>query len=450
MFGTNGIRGIANVDLTPQLVLKMSQAVGTFFNGGRMLIGRDGRTSGKMVSLILQSGLMSTGCLVHDAGLAPTPCIQYTIRSRNYDGGVVVTASHNPPQYNGLKVIDRDGIEVSRENERKIEEIFFKDKLALRDWNKLGRVEAIGDILSPYRKAVETHIETEPIRERAIQVVVDAGNGVGALVTPQLLREMGCEVQTINSDVDGMFPGRPPEPTPDNLKGLSRVVQATGADLGIAHDGDADRVIFVAENGEVQWGDRTFALLAKRFLMRHRGETIVTPVSSSQVIRDIADSQGGKVVWTRVGSIDVSRKMQEIGAKLGGEENGGVFYGPHVPVRDGAMTAAMMVEALALTGEKLSRLIGELPHYYNIKARIPCPDNMKSRVLSDITQRSSNMTVETIDGLKVWLDEHTWILIRPSGTEPIFRMFVEASLESEAEKLLSEYTAILQSLIKGE
>jgi phosphomannomutase/phosphoglucomutase len=181
--------------------------------------------------------------------------------------------------------------------------------------------------------------------------------------------------------------------------------------------------------------------------MHNPKETIVTPVSSSQLVRDIAEEQGGRVEWTRVGSINVSRRMEEIGSKLGGEENGGIFYGPHIPVRDGAMAAAMIVELLAKTGRKLSELLGELPHYHTIKTKIACPENRKDHVLAEVTKVISGRTVETIDGVKIWRDRRSWILIRPSGTEPIFRIFVEAPSRDEANNLLGEYVTVLRDLI---
>ena len=449
LFGTNGIRGTANVDLTPQVILKIAMSIGTFFGGRRILVGRDGRTSGEMITAVLKSGLVSTGCSVFDAGLAPTPCVQFTVRLDQYDGAVIVTASHNPPEYNGLKVAGGDGIELSREDEEKIEKLFFEERWVHKDWNNLGSMGTTSNILQRYRGALESHVDSEAVRRSRIRVVVDAANGVGALVTPQLLSDLGCEVQTVNSAIDGTFPGRLPEPTPANLRSLAEIVRSTGADLGVAHDGDADRAIFVSEAGEVQWGDRTFALIEKHFLTRYPGETIVTPISSSQVVRDVAEQQGGKVEWTKVGSINVSRRMQQITAQLGGEENGGIFYGPHVPVRDGAMAAAMIVDILARTGRRLSELVRELPYYHNIKTSISCPEDSMNRILLEVAKRKSDSMVETIDGVKVWPSKNSWVLIRASGTEPLLRVFVEAPSENEARILLSEYTSLVQDL-KGE
>ncbi len=269
LFGTNGIRGITNVDLTPQLILKIAVSIGTFFGSGRILVVRDGRTSSEMAAAIVKSGLVSTGCSVFDAGLAPTPCAQFTVCSSRYDGAVIVTASHNPPEYNGLKVVGADGIELSREEEEKIERLYFEEKWVNKDWKSLGSMRIASSILPPYISAIQKYVDFDAISHSRIKVVVDCANGVGALVTPQLLSDLGCEVQTVNSAIDGAFPGRLPEPTPTNLIGLSEIVRSIGADLGVAHDGDADRAIFVSENGEVQLCNRTFALIEKHFLTKH-------------------------------------------------------------------------------------------------------------------------------------------------------------------------------------
>jgi phosphomannomutase/phosphoglucomutase len=255
-------------------------------------------------------------------------------------------------------------------------------------------------------------------------------------------------VITINSNIDGTFPGRLPEPTPANLGDLCRIVKSIGADLGVAHDGDADRAIFVDEKGQAHWGDRSFALIAEDFLKNNPGEEIVTPVSSSQLIEDITLRCGGKLVWTRVGSPYVSRTMISRGAKLGGEENGGIFYAPHIPVRDGAMATALMLQVMAINKKKLSELMERLPRYFNVKDKLPCPKKLKTRVLKQIEAEAKGVRVETIDGIKIWNEDKSWILIRPSGTEPIYRIFAEAKSEEEAQALASRYKTQISKIIE--
>jgi phosphomannomutase/phosphoglucomutase len=450
LFGTNGVRGIVNKDLTPDLVLELALAIGTFFNGGEVVTGCDGRTSSPALLNLVIAGLNATGCNVRNIGYVPTPALQFLAKTWKKSGAVMVTASHNPPEYNGVKVIDRDGIEIVREDEAMIERIVYEKSWRRTDWRDIGFALEIRDAIRDYLDAIKLHVDSEAISEVKPKVVIDPANGVGGLATPILLREIGCRVITINSDLNGTFPGRPPEPTPENLQYLCETVKVSGADFGVAHDGDADRAIFVDETGAVQWGDRTFALIAKDFLAKNPGETIVTPVSSSRVIADIAESFGSRVEWTMIGSTTVSRVMQRIGAQIGGEENGGVFYGPHQPVRDGPMTAALIADILARSRKKLSALLTELPSYFILKDKVDCPEELKASTLHRIVELASAKRIETIDGVKIWLNEKSWVLLRPSGTEPIFRIIVESDRESEARRLLDRYKALVLEVVKSQ
>jgi len=298
-------------------------------------------------------------------------------------------------------------------------------------------------------EAIKRQVDVDSIKRKHYRVVVDPGNGVGALTTPYLLRDLRCEVTTINADLDGSFPGRPPEPAIQNLSELAMVVKAVGADFGVAHDGDGDRAIFVDETGNIHWGDRSFAVIEKHFLEQHPNEQIITPVSSSQVISDLARKYKGKIVWTKVGSIIVSRKMLEVDANLGGEENGGVFYGPHQPVRDGAMAVALILQILAKTGKRLSELLGELPKYYQHKDKVACLNELKEQVLEKLRKITGKFKVETIDGVKIWFPDKSWILIRPSGTEPIYRLFAEAKTQQKAVQRVEEYKKIVTELVEN-
>jgi phosphomannomutase/phosphoglucomutase len=264
-----------------------------------------------------------------------------------------------------------------------------------------------------------------------------------------LLRELGCKVTTINANIDGTFPGRPPEPRPENLRDLALTVNAVNADLGVAYDGDADRSVFVDEKGQIHMGDKTFALVEKYFLREHPDEKIVTPVSSSTIVQDVADTYKGVIVWTKVGSVTVAQKMKELGAKLGGEENGGIFYGPHQPVRDGAMSTALILQIMARTKRKLSSLIKELPEYFIEKGKVDCKEEQKARILKKLISEVRNLNINTIDGVKICFDDKRAILIRPSGTEPIYRLYAEAKTAEKARRLVSEYTQKLKRIITG-
>jgi phosphomannomutase/phosphoglucomutase len=448
LFGTNGIRGLVNRELTPQMAVQTGAAVGTFFKHGNLAVGHDARTSGPLLSHAVVAGLNSTGCNVFFAGMMPTPALQLWIRHHRADGGVIITASHNPPEYNGIKVIWKDGIELSREQEVKIENAYFSNRIDFAGWNELGKTCEIKGIEDEYVAAVKKHVNVAAIMKKHYHVVVDPVNSVGALTGPRLLGELGCKVTGINTEMDGAFPGRLPEPRPENLGGLASTVKAVGADLGVAYDSDADRAIFVDENGEVNVGDRSFALVEKYFLIDNPGEKIVTSVSSSTMIKDVADEYGGKVVWTKIGSITVSKTMETVGAKLGGEEYGGIFYGPHQPVRDAGMATALVLNIMARTDEKLSKLFGELSRYFIDKGRVECPERLKQKVLRELIRETKGLNVNTLDGVKIWFRDKSAVLVRPSGTERVYRLYAEAKTAKKATQLVKEYSSRVKEIIE--
>jgi phosphomannomutase/phosphoglucomutase len=447
LFGTNGIRGVVNKELTPEIAINVGSSIGTFFGKKNLLVGHDARTSGPMFAKAVIAGLTATGCNVFFAGMAPTPALQYAVKNHCIDGGVIITASHNPPEYNGIKVVWNDGIEISHEQETEIENIYFENKQVLAEWNELGAKHELSEVNAEYIEAIKKHVDAAKIAKKHYHVVVDAANSVGALTAPPLLRELGCKVTSINANIDGTFPGRLPEPRPENLKEIAVAVKAVGADLGVAFDGDADRSIFVAENGEIYWGDKTFALIEKHFLIENPNSKIVTPVSSSTLVKDTAEAYKGEIVWTKVGSVTVSQTMKELKAKLGGEENGGVFYGPHQAVRDGAMTTALILGIMAKRGEKLSELIAEQPQYFLEKGKVECPEDKKEKVLKKLLEQVKGSNISTIDGVKIWFADRSAILVRPSGTEPIYRLYAEAKNQEKALKLIRDYSVTLKEIL---
>jgi phosphomannomutase/phosphoglucomutase len=447
LFGTNGIRGVVNKELTPEIAINVGSSIGTFFGKKNLLVGHDVRTSSPMFAKAVIAGLTATGCNVFFAGMAPTPALQYAVKNHCMDGGVIITASHNPPEYNGIKVIWNDGVEISHEQETEIENIYFENKPVFAEWDKLGAKRELAVVNDEYVEAIKKHVNVSEIAEKHYHVVVDAANSVGGLTAPRLLRELGCKVTTINANIDGTFPGRLPEPRPENLKEIAVAVKAVGADLGVAFDGDADRSIFVAENGEIHGGDKTFALIEKHFLIENPNSKIVTPVSSSTLVKDTAEAYKGEIVWTKVGSVTVSQTMKELKAKLGGEENGGVFYGPHQAVRDGAMTTALILGIMAKTGEKLSELIAEQPQYFLEKGKVECPEDKKEKVLKKLLEQVKGANISTIDGVKIWFADRSTILVRPSGTEPIYRLYAEAKNQEKALKLIRDYSVTLKEIL---
>jgi phosphomannomutase / phosphoglucomutase len=430
LFGTNGVRGIANVELTTDVATDLAKGFGTF-RPGTIAVGRDTRESGAMFKAAVISGLLSTGCKVVDLDIAPIPAVQYYVKRCGLDGGIMVTASHNPPEYNGIKGISRDGTEYSHEDEAFVEKFYYSKEFTKAPWSQTGGL-SYADPKPMYIDGLISKVDAAAIRNKAFKVVADPGCGAASLTTPLLLRKLGCKVLTLNAQVDGTFPGRNPEPTGNEINDLKAAVVAAGADMGVAHDCDADRAVFVDETGQFVNEDILLAFMTKYMLEKHPGGTIVTPVSSSSLIEDIAKKYDSRVVWTPVGSIFVARTMIADGAVFGGEGNGGLIFPEFQYCRDGGMSAATILEMLAHTGKKLSEIAGEIPAYHSVKDKIRCKD--KEAVIKKIEAHTKGEKVDTTDGLKVYRPEG-WVLIRMSGTEPIIRVFAESKTAAGAKKL---------------
>lgn len=433
--------------MTASLALEVGRAIGGFFGRGAVALGRDTRTSGPMLQAAVTSGLMASGCRVVDVGIAPSPAIQYFVKSNSLRGGVIITASHNPREYNGIKVLDGQGMEASRQDEEAIEAVYTSRDFPIVPWDRVGGVESRGGCNQGYLAGILGRIDADRIRRANLKVVLDCANGAGCLTSPDLLVGLGCQVVTLNAHPDGNFPGHPPEPKEEHLREILELVSDLGADLGAVHDGDADRVVFVDEKGNYVHGDRSLALLAGYAIRRAGGGKVVTPVSSSSCVEDAVKTNGGEVVYTKVGAPLVARRMVEEGAVFGGEENGGLIFPEHQYCRDGAMGLATLLELMATEGEELSTLLSRIPSYHLVKSSVACPHDLGEGVLRELATMFKGRRVETIDGLKIF-SEGGWVLIRPSGTEAIFRIFSEARTGGVAEALNEEGAIALRGVIE--
>jgi phosphomannomutase/phosphoglucomutase len=423
LFGTNGVRGIVGIDLTPELVLSIGEAFGTM-RKGRIAVGRDTRTSGETLINAVKGGLLAVGCDVTDCGILPTPALQYLVKDQ-FDGGVMITASHNPPEYNGVKIIESDGTEMGDEETVKLEQRIFDHSCSTKSWEYVGQETLAPHLIEGYIAAIANHFPDKP--GTGMTVVVDPGSGPACATTPQILKRMGCRVLTINGIMDGTFPGRLPEPSPLGLKALADLVVSSGAAFGVAHDGDADRAVFIDENGQFVEENQEFALITDHMCRQKKG-MIVTPVSTSQMVEIVAKKYDCVVTYTPVGSIYVARMMRSLIDKgshviFGGEGNGGLIFPNHQFCRDGGMTAAMMVTILASRGEKLSQLLEQLPRRTMIKDKIPA---VRSTVILEALKAAfSHEILDETDGLKIF-QGNAWALVRASGTEPLIRILIDA------------------------
>jgi phosphomannomutase/phosphoglucomutase len=454
LFGTNGVRGIYGRELTLPLVIDLTYSLATYFKTGPIVVGFDGRNSSPILSNIVSAVLNSGGIDVMMAGQIPTPCLQFAAKTKNLRGGIMITASHNPPEYNGIKPCAEDGVEISREDELKVEEIFYNRHFSKID--QTNKTFADQNIVNEYMDKVLSLIDVEKIKSKSFKVVMDLGNGVQTMVAPYLLEKLGCEVFTLNSNIDGDFPGRGPEPTVDNLTSLSNMVRDLHADFGVAYDGDGDRSLFCDEKGIIHPGDKTAAVLVKYLINgKHNGAEIICPLNTTLNVQLVADEGNSNIVYTKVGSVEVSREMIKRNALIGLEENGGFMYGKLNQVRDGAMTTGLVLDMLAnfstinKSSNPFSEIIGSLKKIAQFKTKFKCSSKeVANKIVTKCLEHGSPKKIEKLDGAKIWIDDESWIMVRPSGTEPLVRMYGESISQTLLDSKVREYTRIIESVLQ--
>ena len=443
-FGTNGIRGVFSEDFTLEFVHDMTLAIATYFKKGPILVGYDGRDSSPIIAKVVCSALNYAGLDCNNVGIMPTPCLEYAVKKLDYSGGIMITASHNPPQYNGIKPAAKDGVEISREDELIIEDIFLK-KNWIKNPSKWGITQTEDKAIDVYVNGIISQIDSQKIKSKNLKVVLDLGNGAQAITAPVFCKLLGCETFLINEKIDGSFPGRGSEPTPQNLSELSKTVLQNNADLGIAFDGDGDRSIFCDNNGEILTGDKSALVLTKFILEKNPNSLVVTCLNSGSNIEVIANEFNSQVIRTKVGSVEVSRKMVPTNALIGFEENGGFIFGKHNQVRDGCMTLALMLELLATSEKTLSEETSSLPPSFTTKDKVTCSQEDSKKLIQSLKEEFPNS--DTTDGIKIVTNSKNWVMIRPSGTEPIIRIYVEAESQQKLDTLMSKYLQKVKSVI---
>ena len=443
LFGTNGVRGVFGKDFTLKFAHDLTLSLAAYFKKGPILVGYDGRDSSPILARVICSTLNYSGIDCNLGGLVPTPALEYATKKLGYSGGIMITASHNPPQYNGVKPVASDGVEISREDETKIEQIYFEKKWT--KFKKIGKTGTESRVISTYINGIKLQVNHKKIRSKKFTVVLDLGNGAQAAVAPLLCKSLGCKTFLINEKIDGQFPGRGSEPTPQNLQKLSKTVLKTKAVLGIAFDGDGDRSIFCDNQGKVLTGDKSALLLSNHILNKYPKSKVVTCLNSSSAIEELAAKTKSKVIRTKVGSVEVSRKMVPQKALIGFEENGGFMYGKHNQVRDGAMTLALGLDLLADSDKSMTSEINSLPKSYTTKDKISCTKQQAKKIINALKKEHKNY--DTTDGIKIIFDDKNWVMIRPSGTEPIARIYAEADSQQRLEQTMSKYIKKVKSVL---
>ena len=443
-FGTNGIRGVFSEDFTLEFIHDMTLAIGTYFEKGPILIGYDGRESSPVICKIITSTLNSIGIDCNVSGLVPTPCLEYAVKSLGYSGGIMITASHNPSQYNGIKPAGKDGVEISREDELVIEDIYLK-KTWISYSEKWGITGEETKAIETYLDGIVSHIDSKLIESKPFKVVLDLGNGAQAITAPNFCTLVNCEIILVNETIDGTFPGRGSEPTPQNLSVLSKTVIENQANFGIAFDGDGDRSIFCDDLGNILTGDKSALILIQHILNKNPNSLVVTCLNSGLNTEMLTEKYNSKVIRTKVGSVEVSRKMLSTNALIGFEENGGFMFGKHNQVRDGCMSLALMLDLLATTHNPLSDEISKLPPSFTTKDKVECSSEDAEQIILSLKDEFPESDIS--DGIKITIDSKNWVMIRPSGTEPIIRIYGESESQEKLEALMIQFLQKVKLII---
>jgi len=451
LFGTQGFRGIVNKELTASVAYDVGRAVADYLEGPKTIgLGWDSRQSSEMLGFAFSAGLMAGGCSVHILGLVPTPLLAYAIPQLKLDGGVMITASHNPPEYNGVKLWGPDGASFTMEMGRAVEDCYFAEDRPLPEWQACGRLVPSEDFRLQYIEALLEQVDGQRLMKRQFHVAADCGGGAAAMVVPALLNAIEVRTKLLYCEPDGLFSNRLPEPKEANLQKLIQTVKKNELDVGMAWDGDADRIILITDQGRYLMGDRVFALAAYHSLrdLQEKPKRIVTQVATSDVIHEVALLVDAEIIETRVGEPFIVQAMKLKNAVIGGEENGGVIYRGWSWTREGMLTALKILELMELEDKSLDELDSQFSTYHQVKESVHCDLQEKDTLLELIKEYApSEVECSTIDGIKFRYPDG-WVLLRPSGTEPIFRVFAEAKTETRAKTLVNQGLQIVSDALE--
>lgn len=449
LFGTSGIRGVANEEVTPLLALQVGAALASQFEGGAVAVGRDTRLTGEMLEAALVAGAASCGADAKTLGVVPTPVLAYLTRELEADAGVAISASHNPPKYNGLKLFDSRSMAYTEERQRQLEERMERGGFRLSMWDGVGTVEAV-DAKWIYVDALAENVELD----RRWRVACDLFSGATCTIAPDVFEEVGAEATLINAQPDGHFPAGDPEPTPESLLRLGGMVKAVGAEIGFGFDGDGDRMMAVDGEGRTPRPDRVLAAYAGHVVDRNGGGVVVTHVGASMCVDEMVHEVGGSVVRTRVGDVSIAEAVSQHRAVFGGEPVGAWIH-PEVHLcPDGVLSALKLMEALEGEGKTLAEFVAGVPEYPLLRAKVECPDDRKTEAMKAISVLcgdafSDVRSASAVDGVRFDLGDR-WMLIRPSGTEPVIRITVEARDGRLAEELMKRSRRFIMKVLEGE
>lgn len=440
----SGVRGVVGDSLTPSLLTRFAQAFGTYLGSGTIVIGRDPRTSGEMVKQAVIAGLLSSGCRVIDIGMCPVPTVQLMVRDHRALGGIAITASHNPAEWNALKFIGTDGLFLNSERAREMLDIYHQGEYTKVAGAAMREVEERPGATDVHISKIVETLGVLPQSGKKLRVVLDACNGAGSLVGPRLLEALGAEVIAINVTPDGKFP-RPAEPLAENLTALCDAVRENHADVGFAQDMDADRLAVVSEQG-IPIGEDYTLVLATLYVLSHEVGPVVANLSTSSVLEAVTGRFGSSLFLSKIGEVNVTEEMQKQNAVIGGEGNGGVIYPRINFARDSLVGMALVLHLLAKSGQSITELVNDLPRYSMIKEKLDCPSHKIATILGMVRREYAGYAMDVRDGVKVMIPGG-WFLVRGSNTEPIIRVIGEGATEEGVRNIIdSVYAKVRASL----
>jgi phosphoglucosamine mutase len=447
LFGTSGIRGKVSTTVTPQLALQAGQALATHIKAKTILTAYDTRETSPMLHSALAAGIAACGTTVLSQGVIPTPALAYLTRYAAAQAGAMITASHNPPNYNGIKLYNPDTTAYSQTQQNHLERLISSQGFTFAGWQRTGKIIQI-DETQRYLEMIRSSVRLG----KSWRIVMDPGNGATSYLAPQILSELDCKVTTINSQPDGHFPGRGAEPNEKTLRPLCSLVRGLNADVGIAYDGDGDRMMIVDENGHVTPPDQTFASYAAHGVQRHKNKTVVTHIEASLCVEEMVEKAGGKVIRTKVGDVSITHAMKKQKAAFGGEPCGAWIHPVYHYCPDGILSSILFLHALEEEGQKPSEFVSTAPTYPTLRQNVPCPNQVLHRVMRKafkaVPERFPECKEQScLDGVRLTFSEG-WLLVRSSGTEPLVRLTVEAKTRKEAESIMNRAVRLMNQLIK--
>ena len=445
MTSISGIRGIIGSGLEPETIIKYTNAYADFIGTGKVVVGRDARITGEMVNQIVTGTLLAKGIDVIDIGICPTPTVQFNVKKLKAHGGIAISASHNPNEWNALKLLNGTGQFLSPDEYLQMQQYLQKGEMKYKSWDKIGK-------RTEYSKGIQNHVDAifdlgiiyiDEIRKRRFKVLLDCVNGAGAYMLPQFLKDFGCEVIEMNCEQTGIFP-RKPEPLPENLVETMKKVKDSNADLGIVVDPDVDRLVLITDKGEPFSEENTIVQVVQFVLSRKKGNVVVN-LSTTRGVDDVTAKFGCEVSRSPVGEANVVKKMKEIDAVIGGEGSGGVIFPELHYGRDALVGIALTLQHLTDYGKSISNLKNDLPQYSISKKKIELATD-PDVIINKLTDKFSNQNINKDDGLRIDFKDH-WVHFRKSNTEPIIRIITEAKSKNEAEQLSEKYFDEIKKLM---